>query len=1251
MVDPQDILKLTERYNRPWLQGALDYANAYRAEGGHEGFGKWFKDPEGINWYQPFFRSVDGIDHTHFFIDIDIRVVGKKTRDEYRKYPDRLRNLKIEAGVEFFRQWQAQHSHLKFFWKCSGGGLHAIQRIDRKIDRSRLIPVLLSLFPPSARVEIGISPTKNAIHVKPLPGGRMVHPNLNDDGWTIDTKYDPNSKKMQYDPMAWAKLWKYKGIIFKFIIDLHFFYNNTRIVRWTYSPYFKIPGRIYYSSPITKWDIKTVLEESVIEGLNINKYNIPPFQFQRMVKWEETVDDHLWIQRSPSRARSDISTPPPASYNATLISVDADLPPVINERFDKMSNEFSENVRYCPPCMREFYTRAFMKGSSHWARFPIGRYLRAQDYTITDIANWYRFRINDEEDNTPENRDKLLHFLPYVLGPERDPYKVPRCANMQTAGNEYYVCDEAMAQECGRTHPLGRRPRHPKVIAEVKMPPQFVGKRFKRSYWQKIKNQIRETFDQQDNLVIWKATRAGVTTTMIRIALERKKKLLVVVPTNRIGEVTFPEAMKIVEKDLGEPVNGAIFASNRKGCLLLNFVERGLEGMKLQSPDWGDTGIAWTRMRYHAKGDCPSCRHRRATLDVPIKNKEGDPVPLYQSEVIDLNRKIGQCAFITFRQQINNFDVVFVTYSKLYSLMRSVNEDNEELRGDLFDCFDIILLDEVSTFANKSALSLPILRHPALMRRMDEVAQVDAFTRLREEMEQLLEWCTTERGTPETARKMIEWCQLFIVHFEHLKLRDWSKQTQLILVQEQSDPLLEVISHPLDYFGRQELLDYVNKIHGILERYAKIENRLLWYVDHVLQLMSEDSWVISNTPTPVRAIDLRFICAPNTAEVKAFIRQFADPINEKHVFATDACMPEVNLSDFFNIPFKDYVVGDPRQTNKQQLLIADTRNVGVLDFMLGKECKDGCQWMVDGNCALKHTFTGKNPENEYKVEKRSYGAYYKGKCYRYQIEFMRETDQIARMYGPENVMVVLPNIEIFKWLTNRIRYGAIPRGMDATYYRSDKTVGVPCDRRIMLCLGMPYPPQGSHLWLAHYYHKDSLMRQYSLTELEAKLRENSCKQAFWQTIGRAKSPVGKTRSVVMTWGISAKGLSTLFDFNKQKMQDSLPRVYIPVTRGHDAMVFHLVGRFWRKFGVEPPRAMIRLMQILYRPNLMGQWMTTTEIKRFGITQQEIEVLASELTPEMFQYFGVEVVVGTWGHKTRIKVRSVMPSEENLFIYG
>jgi hypothetical protein len=35
---------------------------------------------------------------------------------------------------------------------------------------------------------------------------------------------------------------------------------------------------------------------------------------------------------------------------------------------------------------------------------------------------------------------------------------------------------------------------------------------------------------------------------MIRIAVEKSKKFLLVDPANRIGETTFPEALKIVKK-------------------------------------------------------------------------------------------------------------------------------------------------------------------------------------------------------------------------------------------------------------------------------------------------------------------------------------------------------------------------------------------------------------------------------------------------------------------------------------------------------------------------------------------------------------------------------------------------------------------------------------------------------------------------------------------------------------------------------
>ena len=81
-----------------------------------------------------------------------------------------------------------------------------------------------------------------------------------------------------------------------------------------------------------------------------------------------------------------------------------------------------------------------------------------------------------------------------------------------------------------------------------------------------------EAFEKEKNLVVWKATRAGVTTSMIRIAVEKGQKLLVVVPTNRIGKTKFPETLKIVKNDIETEVNGAILASNRKGCLLLNIV-------------------------------------------------------------------------------------------------------------------------------------------------------------------------------------------------------------------------------------------------------------------------------------------------------------------------------------------------------------------------------------------------------------------------------------------------------------------------------------------------------------------------------------------------------------------------------------------------------------------------------------------------------------------------------------------------------
>ena len=1242
MTDIKQVIPLTERYNRPWMIGALNYKNSKRGLTGKEDHAtKWFHDLNALRWSTPFFRHVDGKDHTHFFIDVDVDVPSKKTQRQYEKYPDRMRALKLEAGIEFFRQWQVQHSHHKFFWKISGTGLHAIQRIDRRIDRHRLIPIILSLFPPSSRLKTTILPPKNAIHVQPPRKDAVAQPRLTDDGWCLDVKTDEHGKKSHIG-QAWTKLWEYKNIIFKFTIDLRFFYNEVRVVRWTYSPYFNIPGRIYYSVPIRKWDTQTVLRDSVLEGLQITRYRIPEFSFRHMIDWEDTVDDDLWIQRSAKQAREPRIDVTP--YQVNLYPVGTELPPRFSKTLEEMSSRFRQSIEVTSPCMKIFFKRARGKGGAHWPRFQIGRYLRAFDYSITAIANWYRFHVNDEEDNKPDNQHQLMYYLPYVLGPEDNPHRVASCGVLQDPGSQFYVCDEEMQYICGRSHPLGNRPKpDKKPPGMVKPEPRFAGERAP-SYWTKIKKLLRDAFEKNKNLVVWKATRAGVTTSMIRIAVEKGKKLLVVVPTNRIGETTFPEALKIVKEDIETEVNGAILASNRKGCLLLNFVERGLEEMKLRSPEWGDSDLAWTRLKYHAKGECARCAHREAMINTPIFDKDGNPLPLYRSQILDFQRKTGYCAYMTFKTSIHQFDVVFVTYSKLYSLMMNLNTDNEELKNDLFNYFDIILLDEVSTFANTSPLDIQLLRHPYTISKMTEVAQVDIFAKLREEMRALVNYTTVA-----ISHDVISYCNRFIASFEFLKMREWNNDSSYLGVVGDfyGDPEMENFGHPLPYFEREKLRQNYNKIHGVFDNYARNENRLLRTMEDILLLLCEESWVVVNTPSPTRAIDLRFVASPKTAQVKAFIRRFAEPNNNKFVFATDACMPEVNLADFFQIDFEDFVVGDPRKTNEHQLIISDTRNVGVIRFIIPQECKEHkCGYYQEG-CMLKHSFYGENPDNEWKYEKRSLSAYYKGKCYRYQTEFLKEVSAIAQMYKSEHVMVVLPNIEIYLWFLKRMKWGAVPRGILVTYYRSDKTLGVPCDRRIMVALGMPYTPIGSHLWLAYYYHQDGLLPEIPMLELEKILRVNACKQAFWQTIGRAKSPNSTERSVVITWGINPQGLELLFDFNRDYMRGALPHIFVPKSRGHDDRVIYQIGRFWRTYGTVPEPALLRLVQVTQSAKWAGGWINHSNLKRYGnISQDEIENMASLYDDEMFGHFGLEVKQKTWGARTTLSARSTASDEEN-----
>ncbi len=383
-------------------------------------------------------------------------------------------------------------------------------------------------------------------------------------------------------------------------------------------------------------------------------------------------------------------------------------------------------------------------------------------------------------------------------------------------------------------------------------------------------------------------------------------------------------------------------------------------------------------------------------------------------------------------------------------------------------------------------------------------------------------------------------------------------------------------------------------------------------------------------------------------------------------------MPEVNLSDFLEVEFQDFVVGDPRGTNKTQLLISDTRNVRVTQLVNGIPCREDCGHYSPERCRLHPSIRNSVSDHDYeKVVKTIRGKTIRQSgrnvCHRYLFELFKDINHVCKIHGAHNVIVVTPNKDVYELLLRSKRFGNLPRNhpqIEVTYYRSDKTIGVECDRRVMVCVCSPLPPQGSHHWLAYYYQRDGLMltkedgSKRTLIELGELLRKNAIRQAFWQTIGRAKSPDCSERSAVYCWGISAversikktiTSLNDLMKYNDDYMKDTKPHVFLPLGVGHWNQYHHGVIRYWRERGELIPPQLVKIIEILDTKLVSDSWISASHITKAARLDAKYLFTPLEAVPEeVLNYLGIEMQSYVHGGKYRLKFRRVDPAHSKLF---
>ncbi|MHA1753486.1 MAG: hypothetical protein ACTSYZ_14070 [Candidatus Helarchaeota archaeon] len=350
------------------------FANATLVDG-REKITSWFDDFSLIDFTRPFFRTTTGKD-TYFVIDSEIISANIS------------RELSLKIILEFWENWKEKNQDYNFFWKISGVGIHAMQYINDEINPMRFKKVFEELFPQKS-------------------------------GWKKSKKYLFHN-------------YQYDSIDYKIGVDLDMT-EYPKLIRWVYSPYWKIKNEEYFSIPIKKWDISKILDDSVKSNLKIENFSIPEFQFFNFLSPNIK-------SRNPGFKNRYWKT----NYDLNIPNVGENL----SGNWIISMKKIKDILEDSPYCIKKAIQLIKSEKKSHYKRVIILKYLQNKGFTIEEIATFFRFYLNSTENN--KEPWKICFYCNYYF---KNPHKFDLktwCKFLNDPKSIYYVCDrnECLKNKC-----------------------------------------------------------------------------------------------------------------------------------------------------------------------------------------------------------------------------------------------------------------------------------------------------------------------------------------------------------------------------------------------------------------------------------------------------------------------------------------------------------------------------------------------------------------------------------------------------------------------------------------------------------------------------------------------------------------------------------------------------------------------------------------------------------------------------------
>jgi len=1023
------------------LNGAVNYVNA-KSDGDSNEIGfEWLDDIEKFRFTKSAFRSIEGKDHTMFVMDIDT-YPEVETRQMLTKVE--LRQIQLRAVMKVQEEILSYDKH--FFAYLSGKGGYLIRKVTPSVSKRTFVDRIGKFLP------------------------RCNHEEHKSVENFCDLWRRKKGKRRSF--YKWVKINSYNIMV---AIDLSLLEKDgVHVFRLPYSIYPKISGNLFVCAPVIFFgdeiDVEATLNNTDPRQTRIVDFDIP-VEILDVKEVEGIVVEHKSV-----RSSSDITMPYKDINIALDIPLDKDeFSPIVLNTLNNMEYSLSSDETETPPCMRNAYVDG--KPDDHWSRVLFSRYLLHKGYTLSEIATFIKYKVNDEEDNSPENIHQMERNIKTFLAPTPDnPRLVPSCAKIQDSGSTFYACSPEEATKCGRSHPLksykdsySYKKRERAIKDQHLLAKKVEGKPAKKvSNYGKFKDivdDVGKLLDDKSPVLVRKTTRAGLTTSLVVACKKQGKRLLVLEPTNKIAKKTFPEAVEIAKDIYGVDVNGAVISSNPKGCLKLAIKLKQAEEEKARhleaGEDWGADYIALNTLPMLLKPACvsktTSCEFFDSEVNV-LSDEYPDDVVIDSLVTSTEGNGDGYCARITVMKQLNDFDAVFATYAKL---MATLSNDSDEAMIVLSELknYDVIMLDEISTLLDGQPLFVQVASRKG-----------DSTTIKTDYIRDQMAFIAGHLKHPET---ILDNVSIALTHLENsastINYEFIRNGVKTIRVQ-----------NPLDDEQKEKII----RMYAILQSVVEKTNRDLRLLASFILSLNDDEWYMTAITDTYNRTQFNMVTKPELTLMRMFLRDMQSL--GKKIVVTDAALPPMSMSALLHInEWSEMNLGDPRGTNQMQLIVPDSRKVNV--SLLEK-----------------------------KIE--------------YQNDMFKYADDIIKRHTAKDTILVAPNKRVYEILK---KVKDKHKDITITYFRSDMTVGVSAEQRTMVVFCKPLPPEDAFHWLAVHYNTED---GSDVTGMSQTLRQHSARQAFYQTIGRVKDPKAATPSVVYGFGLRPVDIIQLIgDFDSPVM--------------------------------------------------------------------------------------------------------------------